>query len=61
VQKQKSKTYEVVSDLMESSKPVKIGVYIIIGVFGLYVIGHVFKIFAHTVRGYKDFSPALKE
>ena len=60
MERQKNRAHEMVSDLMESSKPIKIGVYAVLAVVGLYVLGHVFKIFAYTVRGYKDFSSALK-
>lgn len=61
MEKRKSKAHELISEIMESSKGAKIGVYIVLGLAGLYVAGHVFKIFAHTVRGFKDFSSALKE
>ena len=54
-------TFEMISNSLKSSKHLKIVTYIVIGIAGLYITGHVLKIAAHTIRGFKDFSSALKE
>lgn len=48
-------------DLMDSSMVIKVGVYIVIGLAGMYVLGHAFKIGAHCVRGYKELTLAIKQ
>lgn len=59
--REKDDMYERVSDFIKSSKPVKTSVCVILGIVGIYVAGHVFRILAHAIRGFKDLSSSLKE
>ena len=47
-------------EFINSSKYLKIGSIVILSLVGLYVLGHTFKIVAHTVRGYKEMSAAFQ-
>ena len=40
-------------------KSVKIILYAGISIIFIYSLGHIFKISAHTIRGYKDFRQAI--
>jgi hypothetical protein len=59
--KKQTEFHNMASDLVESSKPIKIGVIIILSFVGLYVVGHGFKIIGHAVRGYKEMTSAIKQ
>lgn len=47
-------------EFINSSKYIKAGTIVVLSLVGLYLLGHVFKISAHAVRGYKDLKSALK-
>jgi hypothetical protein len=57
---QKKKLIDQIVDFPNSSKYLKIGGIVIGSVIGIYLMGHLFKISAHCVRGYKEFKSALK-
>jgi hypothetical protein len=43
----------------EVSKYIKIGLIVASAAAGIYLLGHIFKISAHTVRGFKELKSAL--
>jgi len=48
-----------IDNLIEDPK-VKIGLYVVAALAGIYLLGHVFKIFAHTAEGYNKMTNAFK-
>ncbi len=59
-QKSEAEIKEKLIELIQSSKYVKIGGIIILSILAFYLLGHIFKITAHTVRGYKDLKSAVQ-
>ncbi len=57
------KNDKLIDDFYEnirSSKYFKVGTIIILSVAGFYILGHIFKISAHAVRGFNELRSALK-
>ena len=50
---------DFVSEQMKESKFVKIGTIVVVSVAGIYLLGHLFHILAHTRRGYNNFVNAM--
>ena len=55
----KKYSQQTLQDQFENRK-IRIGFYVIVGLGGLYALGHVFKISAHTVKGYNELKSAIK-
>jgi hypothetical protein len=49
-----------IKQYLDDNPPIKIVVYIGLGVVGLYVAGKVFSALASSVRGFNEFRSALK-
>ncbi len=60
MKKQDKQLIEQVTDMPNFYKYLKIGGVIVGSVIGIYILGHVFKISAHCVRGYNELQTALK-
>ncbi len=52
--------FQEIEQYMEDNPPIKMAVYIGLGVVGLYVAGKVFSALASSVRGFNEFRSALK-
>lgn len=52
--------HKKVLEYMKSSKTIKIVSIFALSVLSFYLLGHVFKITAHTVRGFKDLKSAIQ-
>ncbi|MDE3234547.1 MAG: hypothetical protein KGO81_01240 [Bacteroidota bacterium] len=53
------KLQNTLEDLLDS-KYFKVATVLLAGVAGIYLLGHLFKITAHTVRGYNELKSAFK-
>ena len=55
----KNSQYQIDINTLIGEKPIKIILYVGAGLLTLYAMGHLFKLCAHTIRGYNEFKSAV--
>lgn len=51
--------YNEVFDFVNNNKYAKIGLWVVIGAGIIFLLGYVFRLFAHTINGYNQMKSAI--